>query len=49
MEKKDILSMSFDELSSELKELGLPKFRATQVYDWLHKKGAVSFDEMTNI
>lgn len=49
MEKKDILSMSFDELASELKLLGLPKFRATQIYDWLHKKGAVSFGEMTNI
>ena len=49
MEKKDIASMNFDELSLEFKELGLPKFRATQVYDWLHKKGAVSFGEMTNI
>ncbi len=49
MERKDILSMSFDELAVELKELGLPKFRTTQIYDWLHKKGAKSFDEMTNI
>lgn len=49
MEKKDIMSMNFDELTSEFKDLGLPKFRATQVYDWLHKKGAVSFSEMTNI
>ncbi len=47
--KKDIVSMNFEELSSEFKEMGLPRFRATQVYDWLHKKCVASFDEMTNI
>ncbi len=47
--KKDIVSMNFEELSLELKEMGLPKFRATQVYDWLHKKCVTSFSEMTNI
>ncbi len=49
MDKIDIVSLSFNELSAAFKDMGLPKFRATQVYDWLHKKGAVSFDEMTNI
>lgn len=49
MDKKDIVSMNFDELSSELKAMGLPKFRATQIYDWLHNKCVRSFDEMTNI
>lgn len=41
--------MSFDELSSELKSMGLPAFRAKQIYDWLHKKLVSSFEEMTNI
>ena len=49
MSKKDIVSMNFEELSFELKEMGLPKFRVTQIYDWLHKKCVKSFDEMTNI
>lgn len=49
MDKKDIVSMSFDELERELKEMGLPKFRTAQIYDWLHKKCVTSFDEMTNI
>ncbi|MBQ7115880.1 MAG: 23S rRNA (adenine(2503)-C(2))-methyltransferase RlmN [Clostridia bacterium] len=49
MVKKDIASMNFEELSAEFKEMGLPKFRATQVYDWLHKKCVASFEEMTNI
>ena len=47
--RKDIVSMNFEELSSEFKEMGLPKFRATQIYDWLHKKCVASFEEMTNI
>ncbi len=49
MSKKDIVSLNFEELSEEFKFLGLPKFRATQVYDWLHKKCVSSFEEMTNI
>ncbi len=49
MERKDIVSMSFEELSLELKSMGLPSFRAKQIYDWLHKKCVSSFEEMTNI
>lgn len=49
MEKTDIKSMYFDELSESLKSLGLPSFRAKQVWQWLHQKGVVSFDEMTNL
>lgn len=49
MDKKDIVSMNYEELSQELKALGLPKFRATQIYDWLHNKCVSSFEEMTNI
>ena len=29
--------------------LGQPKFRAKQIFSWLHEKRVVSFDEMTNI
>ncbi len=49
MEKRDIASLSLEELKIQIKELGLPQFRATQIYDWIHKKGATSFYEMTNI
>ena len=49
MDKTDIKSMNFDELSESLKSLGLPSFRAKQVWQWLHQKGAGSFDEMTNL
>lgn len=49
MEKQDILSMSFEELESAVKELGEPSFRAKQIYGWLHVSCVTSFDEMTNL
>lgn len=45
----DILSMELDELTAFMEETGQPKFRAKQVYDWLHKKLVSSFDEMNNL
>lgn len=40
--------MTLAELTEDLLALGEPKFRAGQVYSWLHR-GARSFDEMTNL
>lgn len=47
--KKDILSMNITELEADMKELGQSKFRATQVFRWLHVDRAETFEEMTNI
>lgn len=44
----DLKSMNLEELSSFLKELGEPAFRAKQVFQWMHR-GAASFDEMSNL
>ena len=44
MDKIDIKSLDFQELENSIKEMGLPKFRASQIYDWLHKKLVTSFD-----
>lgn len=41
--------MTLPELQQECTEMGLPKFRAGQIYSWLHQKHAESFDEMTNL
>ncbi len=49
MNKKDIKSMTLTELQVEMELIGQPKFRAGQVFDWLQKRGATSFDEMTNL
>lgn len=49
MEKKDIKSMTLPELQNALTEQGLPRFRAGQIFSWLHQKQAESFSEMTNL
>ncbi|MCM1488941.1 MAG: radical SAM protein, partial [Firmicutes bacterium] len=49
MEKIDILSLTLEELREKLLQIGEKKYRALQVFQWLHCKKAVSFAEMTNI
>ena len=44
----DLKSMTLQEVTSTLQEMGEPAFRGKQVFTWLHK-GARSFDEMTNL
>ena len=46
---RDIKSMTLPELKEEIVAMGEKGFKAGQIYSWLHKHGAVSFDEMTNI
>ena len=46
---KDIKSITLPELKEEMVQLGEKVFKATQIYSWLHKHGAETFDEMTNI
>ena len=41
--------MTKGELALYLTELGEPKYRAGQVYEWIHKKLAASPEEMTNL
>ena len=45
----DIKSMNMSELTEYIISLGEKKFRAKQIYEWIHVKHVVSFDEMTNI
>ncbi|MBQ6407490.1 MAG: 23S rRNA (adenine(2503)-C(2))-methyltransferase RlmN [Butyrivibrio sp.] len=49
MEKKDIKSLTLAELTEEMKSLGEPAFRARQIYEWMHKKMAGDYEEMSNI
>ena len=49
MEKKDIKSMDLEELTQELLAMGEKKFRAGQIYGWMHVHLVRSIDEMTNI
>ena len=45
---KDIKSMTLTELEQEMLAMGEPKFRAKQIYVWLHR-GVRSFAEMSNL
>ena len=47
--KKDILSYSLEELEAALAEIGEKKFRAKQIYEWLHVQRVSGFDKMSNI
>ena len=48
MDKIDIKSMNLNELKECFVSLGIQKYRAIQVFDWL-LKGVKSFDEMLNV
>ena len=48
-EKIDIKSLDLDELQRFVESMGEKKFRAKQIYEWMHVRLADSFDEMTNL
>lgn len=47
--KIDIKSLNLEELMELVISMGEKRFRAGQIYQWLHIKGVSSFEEMTNI
>ena len=47
--KKDIRTTTHEELLLFCTNNNLPKFRANQISEWLWKKRAVNFDEMTSL
>lgn len=49
MEKKDIKSCTLTELRAQMEEMGEKPFRAAQLYEWMHRKLARGFAEMTNL
>ncbi|QOI98850.1 MAG: 23S rRNA (adenine(2503)-C(2))-methyltransferase RlmN [Flammeovirgaceae bacterium] len=48
-EKKDIRKLTLAELKAFFVEQNEKPFRANQVYEWLWKKSAKDFDQMTNV
>ena len=48
-EKIDIKSMYLDELTDYVKAIGLPAFRAKQLFSWMHEKYVGDTDSMTNL
>ena len=45
---ENLKSCTLMEMEALFKEMGQPKFRAKQVYKWLHQ-GVRSYDEMSNL
>ena len=45
----DLRGMSRDALADFISRLGQKPFRARQIFAWLHRRGARSFDEMTDL
>ena len=47
--KTDIKSLNYNELVQYVESINEKKFRAAQLYSWMHEKLAESYDEMTYI
>ena len=46
---KKIDSISFDELEKSLTQIGEPKFKTKQIFDWVHNKTVDDFEDMSNV
>ncbi len=46
---ENIKMLTMTELTEKLAQAGLKKYRAGQIFEWMYRHGAGSFDEMTNI
>ncbi|MFZ5775650.1 MAG: 23S rRNA (adenine(2503)-C(2))-methyltransferase RlmN [Thermodesulfobacteriota bacterium] len=49
MEKTDLKDLSLDQLRDWVLALGLPAFRAQQIFAWLYRPGIIDFSQMTDI
>jgi len=49
MQKKDIKNFTLNEFQEEIKNLGEKKYRATQLFDFLYKKGIEDFRDMLSL
>ncbi len=45
----DLKSMTLTQLERKFKDDGFPNYRASQVFEWLHKHTVESFEQMTNL
>lgn len=45
----DIAELTLEELTEAVLSMGEPKFRARQIFEWIHRKKAEEFSEMTNL
>lgn len=48
-ESNDFKEMNLETAQKWVKDQGWPRYRADQIFEWIYKKGATSFSEMTNL
>lgn len=49
MEKIDLLSLTLEELEQEMQAMGAARYRAGQIFSWLHAKQVLDFAGMTTL
>lgn len=49
MEKVNLLNFNAEDLGALLVEWGHPRYRATQILQWIHQKGVDDIEQMTNL
>ena len=47
--RRNLVGLSRDELEAALAEIGLPKFRAKQLWHWIYHQGETDFEKMTTL
>jgi len=47
-EKLNLLGYSLQSLEAFFEQIGEPKFRAKQLIKWVHQKGVLDFDKMSD-
>ncbi|HXF64230.1 MAG TPA: 23S rRNA (adenine(2503)-C(2))-methyltransferase RlmN [Caldilineaceae bacterium] len=47
--KQSLLDLSLEELTAFMQELGQPAYRARQVWEWVYRRYATGFEQMTNL
>jgi 23S rRNA (adenine2503-C2)-methyltransferase len=49
MDVVNLLGLDLEGLAAYCEQLGEKRFRATQLFRWIHQKGAADFDQMTDL
>jgi len=49
MERLDLRGLTEEEIADVCRELGVPRFRASQLFGWVQAKAAAAWEEMRNI
>ena len=47
--KRDIRSVTLEELQAQFKDWQQPAYRVTQVFDWVYARRVTAWDAMTNL